>query len=359
MKTISKISNLSVVCALCAFMASPANSATPVRSLGGSGTYTSASGAAASKASGTSSTRAGSMRLTPSATTRVVGSATSTTGSAKNTSGSTVASPTRVGSSPRLSIGKYLSNKATVSGGSSSGGVSGGVDGEFADKIVIVEGDVKELETALNLLDERVGVLESLDNVTVEELDSALNALDERVGLLEGVEVVTADELALVQAAVDAVESAVEALPESMSKTEIETLVSEMLTTSGVVTQEGLSGLKASLDSMAAQMNKMAEDAAAVSAIVTGLQTAVDGLGSRLTAAEGAVEGLGTRLTAAEGSIGELSGAMTKYIERPAGSGVYMLQVDGENHQWLSIEFVDGVDNGDVVVEPSEPVQAE
>ena len=346
-------------------MASPANSATPVRLLGGSGTYTSASGAAASKASETSSTRAGSMRLTPSATTRAVGSASSTTGSAKNTSGSTVASPTRVGSSPRLSIGKYLSNKATVSGGSSSGGVSGGgsssgaVDSEFADKIVIVEGDVKELETALNLLDERVAVLESLDNVTVEELDSALNALDERVGLLEGVEVVTADELALVQAAVDAVESAVEALPESMSKTEIETLVSEMLTTSGVVTQEGLSGLKASLDSMAAQMNKMAEDAAAVSAIVTGLQTAVDGLGTRLTAAEGAVEGLGTRLTAAEGSIGELSGAMTKYIERPAGSGVYMLQVDGENHQWLSIEFVDGVGNGDVVVEPSEPVQAE
>ena len=223
MKTETKISKISIVCALRMMVTGAAFAASPVRSLGGSGTYASASSAASSKT--TASNRAGTMRVTSATPTRVVaGSSNGGSVSAGTASSSSVVAAARCGSTPRLSIGKYLANKATVSGGISGGGSNSGSDGEFTDKIVIVEGDVKELEAALNLLDERVAQLESVDTVT-------------------------ADDLSLVQAAIDAVESELDALPESLTKDEIEVLVSELLTESGVETQAGLKELGEKLDS--------------------------------------------------------------------------------------------------------------
>ena len=121
MKTKIKTSSLALLCALSAVVAMPVNAAAPVRTLGGAGTYSSASsasntsGSTISKPAGatTASTRAGTMRVLPT-TVKATASAGSSSGS---TSGATVsAGGTRVATSPRLSIGKYLSNKsATIS----------------------------------------------------------------------------------------------------------------------------------------------------------------------------------------------------------------------------------------------------
>lgn len=132
MKNQLKISSLSVVCALCATMAMPAFAASSVRSLGGAGTYNSASSAAAAKTSGkaadTTTARAGSLR---------VNNATSSAAS----SGSTRAGSTRASSAPRLSIGKYLAGSSAVSGGSTVSGSHAGKPGPGAPA-----GDVKYLE---------------------------------------------------------------------------------------------------------------------------------------------------------------------------------------------------------------------
>lgn len=121
MKTKIKTSSIALLCALSAVVAMPVNAAAPVRTLGGAGTYSSASsasntsGSTISKPAGatTASTRAGTMRVLPT-TVKATASAGSSSGS---TSGATVsAGGTRVATSPRLSIGKYLSNKsATIS----------------------------------------------------------------------------------------------------------------------------------------------------------------------------------------------------------------------------------------------------
>lgn len=121
MKTKIKTSSIALLCALSAVVAMPVNAAAPVRTLGGAGTYSSASsasntsGSTISKPAGatTTSTRAGTMRVLPT-TVKATASAGSSSGS---TSGATVsAGGTRVATSPRLSIGKYLSNKsATIS----------------------------------------------------------------------------------------------------------------------------------------------------------------------------------------------------------------------------------------------------
>ena len=121
MKTKIKTSSLALLCALSAVVAMPVNAAAPVRTLGGVGTYSSASSASNTSGSTiskpasatTASTRAGTMRVLPT-TVKATASAGSSSGS---TSGATVsAGGTRVATSPRLSIGKYLSNKsATIS----------------------------------------------------------------------------------------------------------------------------------------------------------------------------------------------------------------------------------------------------
>ena len=149
MKNELKISTLSIVCVLCAAVAAPAFGAASVRSLGGAGTYSSASSAAATKSTGTSAQKSVSAGTTRAATT-----------------------------SPRLSIGKYLSGVGATgkpvasTGGSSSGSMGVGQAG--------VEQRVTKLEKALGL-DEYDGDFGGLVidveqmQVDVEQLQKDLN----------------------------------------------------------------------------------------------------------------------------------------------------------------------------------------
>ena len=154
MKNDLKISKLAIVCVLCTAV-SGAYAASSVRSLGGSGTYTSASSAA--EANANSSVRGGSVRVTPSSG---VSGASTTVNAGTTTSG-------RVATTPRLSIGQYLGGTTSVSGGSSlrpqtpsggssSSGGSGSIDEEFVE---ILRSDVDELQGTVETLrqsDERL-----------------------------------------------------------------------------------------------------------------------------------------------------------------------------------------------------------
>ena len=144
------ISTVAIVCVLCTAV-SGAYGASSVRSLGGSGTYTSASNAAAAADSNgsASSIRGGSVRVNP--TSGVSG--TSTTIEAGTTTGG------RVATTPRLSIGHYLGGATSVSGGSSlrpttpSGGTSGGGStggGVSGDDFAGLQGRVDQLERDYN-----------------------------------------------------------------------------------------------------------------------------------------------------------------------------------------------------------------
>ena len=109
MKKDLKTSTLAIICVLCTAAVSGAYGATSVRSLGGSGTYTSASSAAASNDSGAASVRGGSVRVNP---TSGVSGTSATVSAGTTTSG-------RVATTPRLSIGHYLGGGTSISGGSS------------------------------------------------------------------------------------------------------------------------------------------------------------------------------------------------------------------------------------------------
>ena len=192
MKTELKISSLALICALCTVVATPAMSAAPVRSLGGAGTYTSASSAAASKTSG-ASTRAGAMRVLPSTTKATSSAKTSTTSATTST---------RAAMTPRLSIGKYLPHRvvATAPGGSSSGGSSSGgtTGGEFVDvndplwlRVAQLPDKFDDLEAGVGVLEERVDALEkaAADGVVTDEefktVQDSVAAVESQVAEIE------------------------------------------------------------------------------------------------------------------------------------------------------------------------------
>ena len=163
MKKELKISTLSIVCVLCTAIAMPSFGASAVRSIGGAGTYSSASNAATagSKTSSgsTNSVRAGSLRSTG-------GKAT------------TSASSTRAAATPRLSIGKYLGGATTTkpsSGGSSSGSINPGQSG--------VSQRVERLEKALGL-DGYNGDFGSLV-IDVEQMQKDIAVLTGEMPLIE------------------------------------------------------------------------------------------------------------------------------------------------------------------------------
>jgi hypothetical protein len=164
MKHDLKISRLAVICVLCATV-SGAYGASSVRSLGGSGTYTSAAAAAADgNSGGASSVRGGSLRVSPSSNV----SGTTTSISTDNTTSG------RVATSPRLSIGHYLTGGTSVSGGSSirpivpggsstsGGGSSSGGDGGDVDlsgvnqRLDALESDVDSLFDSRDSIDESI-----------------------------------------------------------------------------------------------------------------------------------------------------------------------------------------------------------
>lgn len=163
MKNELKISTLSIVCALCATAFSGAYGASTVRTLGGSGTYTSASAASAS-GSNSGVARAGAVRVTPSS-----GKAVAVTKPSSTTS-ATSSATSRVSTAPRLSLGKYLGNTTTVnrpSGGntgSSNPGMSGDKDysQDIADLQKQIDDASKQLTDALNAVDKLKDTVESM-----------------------------------------------------------------------------------------------------------------------------------------------------------------------------------------------------
>lgn len=138
MKNELKISTLSIVCALCTAVVTPVFGASAVRSLGGVGTYNSASSAAAAKSGNTSgssainSVRGGSVRLNNASANKGAASATRT-------------STTRAATTPRLSIGKYLSGSNVISGGSANRPIDPG------------QSDSGDLQTRIQVLEEFMG----------------------------------------------------------------------------------------------------------------------------------------------------------------------------------------------------------
>lgn len=154
MKNELKISILTIACVLFCAAATDAYSASSVRSLGGTGTYTSASSAANSGAS-TASLRGGSVR---------VGTTSSSSGSVAKPVGTT--STGSVVTTPRLSIGQYLGGGTSISGGSSlrpqtpgSGSSSGGgaIDPGITEGL---QRDVDQLKRDVEGLNSRADSLE-------------------------------------------------------------------------------------------------------------------------------------------------------------------------------------------------------
>ncbi len=146
-----KLSTLSIVCVLCASVAMPSLGASSVRALGGAGTYTSASGAAAAKADGVINTaRAGSMRVNNVAGANV--------GAARSGS-------TRAASTPRLSIGKYLSGSSAISGGSSISGANKPGTGSSGKDL---RERVEELESFVGFSENGESVSEQLDAIKLD-----------------------------------------------------------------------------------------------------------------------------------------------------------------------------------------------
>ncbi len=218
MKYDLKISTLSIVSVLCAAMTMPAFAASSVRSLGGVGTYSSASSAANAKSGSgdaTTSMRSGSMRV--------------------NSSGDKGAAATagRVGSSraattPRLSIGKYLAGSSAISGGSSNKVESGVASGS----------SVKSLSKRVDKLEDLVGGIDvkQLKDDIAELTGREEVSVDYQNGVLtikQGEDVVVSEEFATVEGMEEAVNDAI-------AKIKIPTLLSELENDVGFITAKDI-----------------------------------------------------------------------------------------------------------------------
>lgn len=166
MKKDLKISTVAIVCVLCAAV-SAAHGASSVRTLGGAGTYSSAAAASGTPTSSVTA-RGGSMRVTPTVN-RV-------SSGAVNNSASAGVTTTRVATTPRLSIGKYLGGGTAVSGGpsikpqnpgASGGSSSGGVDPSVA---AALRSDVDQLRRD-------VDTLHDADDALSDKLQNKQNSL--------------------------------------------------------------------------------------------------------------------------------------------------------------------------------------
>ena len=195
MKNDLKISTLTIICVLCTAV-SGAYGASSVRSFGGSGTYASASDAAAANTSSATSVRGGSVRVNPGS--GVSGSST-TIKAGTTTNG-------RVATTPRLSIGHYLGGATSISGGSSlrpqtpgssSGGSSSGGDGGLDPDVAAglrqqvdqLQRDVEDLRNAddnINdqLLDKQDALIPGDDGYII--IDDATNEIFVDVDALQG-----------------------------------------------------------------------------------------------------------------------------------------------------------------------------
>ncbi|MBO5946952.1 MAG: hypothetical protein J6Q44_02300, partial [Alphaproteobacteria bacterium] len=202
MKKELKISTLSIVCVLCTAIAMPSFGASAVRSIGGAGTYSSASNAATagSKTSSgsTNSVRAGSLRATGA-----------------KTSSATSSSSTRAAATPRLSIGKYLGGATTTKPSTGSGTIDpeqSGWNDRLEARVDKLEVGVKQLQEDLNDMTDggyRISVEEKDGELTIYQGDKKV--WSGNVGSAEGLEDLQ-DALDALTARVSANEVAIEDL---------------------------------------------------------------------------------------------------------------------------------------------------
>lgn len=163
-------SALTIICVLCGGWVSDAFAAPSVRALGGAGTYSGTTSAAAAKSGGaaTTSARAGSVRVTPTAKVSA-----STTPRISNVE-------TKVSSSgdQRMSIGKYLGPSVTGGVNISTGGSGASAEDitELAGQIDQNAKDIKANTDALEKLDEQinggketVGIIDQLEDFLTKD----------------------------------------------------------------------------------------------------------------------------------------------------------------------------------------------
>ncbi|MBE6460363.1 MAG: hypothetical protein E7007_00450 [Alphaproteobacteria bacterium] len=353
MKTELKISTLSIICVLGTVIALPSFGASAVRSLGGAGTYSSASSAATAGAKPTTGTvgsvRAGSLRTT----------------AAKSTASSKVSS-TRTAAAPRLSIGKYLGGVALPGGaGSSSGTINPGQSSisdlkkTVDDLVVDVEGlkeEIASLTGEYPTVEFENGILTIVQDGVPEEIDlndyfaseESLSDLEDRINEivipdlseyakksdLDGL--LTSADLSELQSAVDALESAdvsmnaaIEALQGGMitaddlnAKVEelkavdaglqaaINELKNSTPSTEGLVNKEYVDAIKSNLEAAdVALQNAIAAieqpdvNKAYVDAAIAGLNEAIVALQGADSAMGQAITDLQARLEAVENAI--------------------------------------------------------
>ena len=353
MKTELKISTLSIICVLGTVIALPSFGASAVRSLGGAGTYSSASSAAtagAKPATGTvGSVRAGSLRTT----------------AAKSTAPSKVSS-TRTAAAPRLSIGKYLGGVALPGGaGSSSGTINPGqssisdLQKTVDDLVVDVDGlkeEIASLTGEYPTVEFENGILTIVQDGVPEEIDlndyfaseDALQALDDKINEivipdlseyakkseLDGL--LTSADLSELQSAVDALElvdesmdAAIKALQGGMItaddlndkveelkavdaglQAQIDNLKNSTPSTEGLVNKEYVDGLVGQLEAAdVALQNAIAAieqpdvNKAYVDAAIAGLNEAIVALQGADSAMDQAITDLQARLEAVEDAI--------------------------------------------------------
>ena len=178
MKKDLKTSTLAIICVLCTAAVSGAYGAASVRSLGGSGTYTSASSAAASNDSGAASVRGGSVRVNP---TSGVSGTSATVSAGTTTSG-------RVATTPRLSIGHYLGGGTSISGGSSlrpqtpgasTGGTSSGGGSMDPDVVAGLRQEVDQLRRDVDELGSvNDNINDAIDDLSQGKQDALVPVVD-------------------------------------------------------------------------------------------------------------------------------------------------------------------------------------
>ena len=299
MKKEIKISTLSIVCVLCTAFVAPAFGAASVRSLGGAGTYSSASSAAAAKSNPTSGSavsamRAGSMR---------VNNASASTSATRSGS-------TRAATTPRLSIGKYLAGSSAVSGGSSNRvdkieGDLSSLTGNLQDRIRILE-EFMGYDATGDSIPEQFGALQ----VDVKQLQDDLAALTDGavtdVVYANGVLTVTKDGVTTSYdlAAEYAGKSEVAAL-----ETKLDELQNDIPSIAGLATEQQLADLKSALE--AAIDEKQDVGSYAEKSALENLATKVEGLeqGSATSSDVAALQTKVNEIALDYASKGELSEA--------------------------------------------------
>ena len=283
MKNELKISTLSIVCVLCTAMAMPSFGAPAVRSLGGAGTYSSASSAASTGSKSASTAKS------------TVGGGSMRVGDAKPTTSMS----TRAAASPRLSIGKYLGGVTTVGGSKpSSGGNLGqaGQESSWKPRVEALEAvlglpdlddglvvDVKQLQKDLNDMTGggyRISVEEEDGKLTISQGDKevwtggfasfeGLKALQDALDALTGRVSVNETAIATLETGLESLKNTVDGLGDIASGDLLNRVADLESTVRGLQSggasgetvtqlQEDVEGLSSQVESVVAQLENVA-----------------------------------------------------------------------------------------------------